>query len=216
MAAPVLTLSTASSPASSNSYVPDSQSQPTAHAPHHHREHSQPINAMAALSRNASVISSDSSSSSSSSILPPIRPARPPRTFSNHSQSTARARSPPSNGYPRSPTTPTRLPAALLPRALSPDANVLSGPSTPVGSRPPSRGPGGRPQPIRSRSDSGSAVHQKGITETDFEFGDILGSGSYSSVSFCPSHTHLRFTYTLPGDVGAQSIEWQSLCCQDH
>ncbi|KAG8908412.1 pkb-activating kinase-like protein [Tulasnella sp. 403] len=175
MAAPVLTLSSASSSSSSNAYIANQTGQSS--------ESQQHATILATLSRNASVISTSSSSSSSSSIVPPVRP-RPLRTFSNHSASTARARSP-NNGHPRSPTTPTRgIPAAYLPRSLSPPADRLApmagfgGAGSPVSSRPGSRH-ASRPPNDRSRSNSSI---QRGITAADFEFGDVLGSGSYSSV----------------------------------
>ncbi|KAG9046478.1 pkb-activating kinase-like protein [Tulasnella sp. UAMH 9824] len=190
MSAPVLTLSSASSPSSSSPYISSSSNQGTPPTNHHNLDPDHhPLHALVALSRNASVISTSSSSSSSSSVTAPVRP-RPIRTFSRDSTSTARARSPPHAGYPRSPTTPTRgtpIPAAYLPRALSPDPlRPGTSPPTPTASRPASRT--GSRQPSRApnnRSRSNSTVQlqqQRALTADDFDFGEILGTGSYSSV----------------------------------
>ncbi|KAG9018592.1 pkb-activating kinase-like protein [Tulasnella sp. 427] len=195
MSAPVLTLSTASSPASSSPYLSSSNQGTPSHSTAHHHPNidpdRHPLHALATLSRNASVISTSSSSSSSSSITPPVVRPRPIRTFSRDSTTTARARSPPHNGYPRSPTTPTRsvpISAAYLPRALSPDPlRPGTSPPTPTASRPASRAGSRQPsRPPNSRSRSNSNVvqqqQQRALTADDFDFGEILGSGSYSSV----------------------------------
>ncbi|KIO22251.1 hypothetical protein M407DRAFT_79414, partial [Tulasnella calospora MUT 4182] len=196
MSAPVLTLSTASSPSSSSPYISSNQGTP----PHNHHnldpDH-HPLHALVALSRNASVISTSSSSSSSSSVTAPVKP-RPIRTFSRDSITTARARSPPYSGYPRSPTTPTRgtpIPAAYLPRALSPDPlRPGTSPPTPAASRPASRA--GSRQPSRApnnRSRSNSTVQlqqQRALTADDFDFGEMLGTGSYSSVMAAVNRTN--------------------------
>lgn len=112
---------------------------------------------LADLSRNASVISSSSSSSSTTSLVLPVRP-RPIRTFSS-------------------------------PRSRSP-----GGPPTPKASRPPAyitRELGIADQPIdspagRSRANSKSKSRSSSVngrlSADDFEFGDILGEGSYSTV----------------------------------
>ena len=114
---------------------------------------------LADLSRNASVLSSSSSSSSTTSLVLPVRP-RPIRTFSS-------------------------------PRSRSP-----GGPSTPKASRPPAyitRELGIAEQPLdspanRSRANSKSKSRSSSangrLSADDFEFGDILGEGSYSTVSF--------------------------------
>lgn len=196
MSAPVLTLSTASSPSSSSPYISSSNQGTPPHARHNLDPDHHPLHALSALSRNASVISTSSSSSSSSSVTAPVRP-RPIRTFSRDSTTTARARSPPYNGYPRSPTTPTRstpIPAAYLPRALSPDPlRPGTSPPTPTASRPASRaGSRQHSRPPNNRSRSNSTVQlqqQRALTADDFDFGEILGTGSYSSVSlFCYLH----------------------------
>ncbi|KAG8903858.1 pkb-activating kinase-like protein, partial [Tulasnella sp. 417] len=190
MSAPVLTLSTASSPSSSSPYISSSNQGTPPHNHHNLDPDHHPLHALVALSRNASVISTSSSSSSSSSVTAPVRP-RPIRTFSRDSTTTARARSPPHAGYPRSPTTPTRgtpIPAAYLPRALSPDPlRPGTSPPTPTASRPASRA--GSRQPSRApnnRSRSNSTVQlqlqQRALTADDFDFGEMLGTGSYSSV----------------------------------
>lgn len=177
--APVLTLSTASR---SNVFISSSSTPQQPSTPDAHNAH---INALVALSRNASVISSSSSSSSSSSLAPPRRP-HPPRTFSKDSDTTTRPPMSPSlaAAQPRSPTTPTRMsaiPAAYLPRALSPDGAPIrlgaNGLPSPAPSRPASR------QASRARSRSNSAAAQRVISADDFEFGEVLGSGAYSSVS---------------------------------
>lgn len=217
MSAPVLTLSTASSPASSSPYISSSSNQGTPPTNQHNLDPDHhPLHALVALSRNASVISTSSSSSSSSSVTAPVRP-RPIRTFSRDSTSTARARSPPHAGYPRSPTTPTRgtpIPAAYLPRALSPDPlRPGTSPPTPTASRPASRT--GSRQPSRApnnRSRSNSTVQlqqQRALTADDFDFGEILGTGSYSSVSFTRLHFPFLFLCLCP-QTGIRACERES------
>ncbi|KAG8957050.1 pkb-activating kinase-like protein [Tulasnella sp. 419] len=144
--------------------------------------HSAHILSLATLSRNASVISTSSSSSSSSLVpTPPVRP-RPLRTFSNHSNATQRARS------PHSPTSPrgSRIPVAYLSRYDRDSPDYDSRPGSAAGALSPSSrattpvAPGSRtPNNARSRSNT---APRRGVTTDDFEFGDILGSGSYSSV----------------------------------
>lgn len=124
---------------------------------------------LADLSRNASVISSSSSSSSTTdlTVQTPVRP-RPARTFSSP-QKPMRSRS------PQSPRTPTRgsRPPAYLAREMgitedSEDrATELRAPTTQQ-----SRGPS------RSRN---SSVNGR-IGADDFDFGRVLGEGSYSTV----------------------------------
>ncbi|KAG8993622.1 pkb-activating kinase-like protein [Tulasnella sp. JGI-2019a] len=178
-AAPILTLSTASQ---SSVFIPTSPPPPS--TPDAHSAH---INALVALSRNASVISSSSSSSSSSSLVPPPRRPHPPRTFSRDSDTTARSRSPAVPTSPRTPTTPaatrsTSISAAYLPRALSPDGPTRLGPnglSSPGPSRPGSRAGSRPPSGAKSRN---ASVAQRAISADDFDFGEVLGSGAYASV----------------------------------
>ncbi|EIN11732.1 kinase-like protein [Punctularia strigosozonata HHB-11173 SS5] len=115
---------------------------------------------LADLSRNASVISSSSSSSSTSSLHPLTPPQRPIRTFSS-----PRSRSPP--------TTPTgSRPPPFLRNGLNDAAASMVGTSPPR-TRAQSRVRG-------SRNNSASARP----SAADFEFGDILGEGSYSTVMY--------------------------------
>ncbi|KZS98380.1 kinase-like protein [Sistotremastrum niveocremeum HHB9708] len=135
-------------------------------SPPHLSPTSSSYNALAALSRNASVISSSSSSSSSSSILPsPLRgPLRPLRAFSPPNRSRSRD--------PQSPTTPraTSRPPAYLARelGLSREENTSPLPSEPSG-------------PLKTRSRQSSIGGAK-FTANDFTFGEVLGDGSYSTV----------------------------------
>ncbi|KAH9961494.1 kinase-like domain-containing protein [Russula dissimulans] len=111
---------------------------------------------LADLSRNASVISS-SSSSSTTSLIVPIRP-RPIRTFSS-----PRSRSP---GGP--PTPKASRPPAYITRELGladQSLNALAGRSR-----------------ANSKSKSRSSSANGHLSAEDFEFGDILGEGSYSTV----------------------------------
>ena len=112
---------------------------------------------LADLSRNASVISSESSSSSTTSLLLPVRP-RPIRTFSS-----PRSRSP---GGP--PTPKASRPPAYITRELGiavQHVDVLSGRSR-----------------ANSKSKSRSNSANGRLSAEDFEFGDVLGEGSYSTV----------------------------------
>ncbi|EMD33614.1 hypothetical protein CERSUDRAFT_56613, partial [Gelatoporia subvermispora B] len=119
---------------------------------------------LAELSRNASVISSSSSSSSTSDLTiqtPPTRP-RPLRTFSSP-RTHVRSRS------PQSPTTPRgSRPPAYLARELG----LAADDNEPR--RPP---PASRTQ-SKSRNNSLNAR----TSPDDFEFGRVLGEGSYSEV----------------------------------
>lgn len=112
---------------------------------------------LADLSRNASVISSESSSSSSTSLVLPVRP-RPIRTFSS-----PRSRSP---GGP--PTPKASRPPAYITRELGlsdQHVDALSGRSR-----------------ANSKSKSRSNSANGRLSAEDFEFGDVLGEGSYSTV----------------------------------
>jgi hypothetical protein len=116
---------------------------------------------LADLSRNASVISSSSSSSSTTSLVLPIRP-RPIRTFSS-----PRSRSP---GGP--PTPKASRPPAYITRELGiadQSLDLLSGRSR-----------------ANSKSKSRSSSANGRLSADDFEFGDVLGEGSYSTVRLMP------------------------------
>ena len=136
-----------------------------------HPQDAQPT--LADLSRNASVISSSSSSSSTSdlTVQTPVRP-RPIRTFTSPQRKTVRSRS------PQSPQTPRNSkPPAYLARELGiPDDSE----DKPTELRPPAP-PRGQP---RSRN---SSVNGR-ISADDFEFGRVLGEGSYSTVSPISGH----------------------------
>ncbi|TFK54040.1 kinase-like protein [Heliocybe sulcata] len=123
---------------------------------------------LADLSRNASVISSSSSSSSTSSLILNTPRPRPIRTFSS-----PRSRSPGTPPTPRATRPPAYLTKELglddaeVERQLTRDVNLgLRG----AGSRAASRVRG-------SRNSSASRV-----SAVDFQFGEILGEGSYSTV----------------------------------
>lgn len=122
------------------------------------------------LSRNASVISSSSSSSSTSdlTIQTPVRP-RPIRTFSSPQRS-MRSRSPASPRTPRGSRAPAYL-ARELGIAETEDADDQPSELRPMPAAP-SRG--------QSRSRN-SSVNGR-LCSDDFEFGRILGEGSYSTV----------------------------------
>lgn len=139
----------------------------------HERKHS-----LADLSRNASVISTGSSDSAPEPLLltPPRRP-RPIRTFSS-----------PRSQSPSGPTTPrTTRPPAYMTRelGLSPDEPT---PSAPLLLQPQhdTRSNHERRQRASSKSKSrpGSVARP---SRDDFEFGDILGEGSYSTVRRFPT-----------------------------
>lgn len=133
---------------------------------------------LADLSRNASVISSSSSSSSTSS--PPLARPRPLRTFSP-----PRSKSRDGPPTPRSPKPP-----AYLARELG------------LGSydRPPSQLDWSNNAKARSKSRTKSRNSSLGLRlqASDFEFGDILGEGSYSTVneSFTYQSIFLMFFLT--------------------
>src|SRR6266702_661980 len=115
---------------------------------------------LADLSRNASVISSSSSSSSTTSLVLPVRP-RALRTFSS-----PRSRSP---GGP--PTPKASRPPAYITRELG------------IADQPLDSSPAGRSR-ANSKSKSRSSSANGRLSADDFEFGDILGEGSYSTVRF--------------------------------
>ena len=125
---------------------------------------------LADLSRNASVIST-SSSSSSSSLVMPVRP-RPIRTFSS-----------PRSRSPHPPSTPR---ASRPPQYLSKELGIPDPDEDPRHS--PSRGVGSRAQ-SRTRSRTNSVNGRFGAD--DFNFGDILGEGSYSTVRNMPRHNRV-------------------------
>ncbi|KZT65974.1 kinase-like protein [Daedalea quercina L-15889] len=131
---------------------------------------------LADLSRNASVISSSSSSSSTSDLTlqTPVRP-RPMRTFSSpRTGMRSRTRSPQSPSTPRS-----SRPPAYLARELGLADERDDGPSE---LRPPSsRNP--------SQSRNSSVNGRVATTADDFEFGRVLGEGSYSTVMLAKHRT---------------------------
>jgi 3-phosphoinositide dependent protein kinase-1 len=133
---------------------------------------------LAELSRNASVISSSSESEFAPDADDDEQAARPPRAPA------------------------LRLGPAALERPTSPSA-LSAGPATPRSARPPpvhlrddtggaSVGPSVPPSPQRSRAASrvragrsasaNGGERSKGVSYADFEFGDVLGEGSYSTV----------------------------------
>ncbi|KAF8494664.1 kinase-like protein [Russula emetica] len=126
---------------------------------------------LADLSRNASVISSSSSSSSTTSLVLPVRP-RPVRAFSS-----PRSRSP---GGP--PTPKASRPPAYITRELGiadQPYDMLSGRSR-----------------ANSKSKSRSSSANGRLSAEDFEFGDILGEGSYSTVMH-GTHSATRQEYAI-------------------
>lgn len=122
---------------------------------------------LADLSRNASVISTSSSSSSSSSFVMPIRP-RPIRTFSS-----------PRSRSPNAPATPR---ASRPPHYLSKELGLPDPPEDPRHSPP---------RAIQSRAQSNTRSRANSLNgkfgADDFNFGDILGEGSYSTVRDAPA-----------------------------
>jgi 3-phosphoinositide dependent protein kinase-1 len=124
---------------------------------------------LADLSRNTSVISSGSSSSSASSLVlkTPPRP-RPVRNFSS-----------PRSRSPHSPATPR---ASRPPPYLSKELGLLEDPSDRLYDLKPatsSRVQSRAQSKTRSRN---SSVNGR-VSADDFQLGDTLGEGSYSSVS---------------------------------
>jgi hypothetical protein len=130
---------------------------------------------LAELSRNASVISSSSSSSSTSSIHLHNRPARPApapiRTYAH-----ARSVSPSGPATPRIAARPPPPPAYLRRElGFAPDDQTSPTHHSPPRTRAQSRVRGSRNSSANGR-----------VSVQDFEFGDILGEGSYSTVSLPP------------------------------
>ncbi|THH20791.1 hypothetical protein EW146_g648 [Bondarzewia mesenterica] len=119
-----------------------------------------PHASLADLSRNASVISSSSSSGSASSLLLNTPRPRPIRTFSS-----PRSRSPAVPTTPRS----TRPPAYLARELGLPD-------------EPPELLHQQHTARAQSKSKSRSSSVNGRLSAEDFEFGEILGEGSYSTV----------------------------------
>ena len=114
---------------------------------------------LADLSRNASVISSSSSGSASSLLLKTPRP-RPIRTFSS-----------PRSRSPGGPTTPrASRPPAYLTRELG------------FAEEPPEFLPHRQSARAQSNSKSRSSSANGRLSAEDFEFGEVLGEGSYSTV----------------------------------
>ncbi|KZV76288.1 kinase-like protein [Peniophora sp. CONT] len=136
--------------------------------PGHERPHT-----LADLSRNASVISNGSSDSAPEPLLltPPRRP-RPIRTFSS-----------PRSQSPSGPTTPrTSRPPAYMTRELGMlDEQPQQSQLPPIAQQHDIRTNHERRQRASSKSKSrpGSVARP---SRDDFEFGDILGEGSYSTV----------------------------------
>lgn len=126
---------------------------------------------LADLSRNASVISSSSSSSSTSDLTlqTPVRP-RPLRTFSSP-RTAVRSRSPQSPSTPRSSRPPAYLAREL---GLSDERDDEPSDLRPPTSRTRSRS--------RNTSRNSSVNGRVATTADDFEFGRVLGEGSYSTV----------------------------------
>lgn len=126
----------------------------------------QPTPTLADLSRNASVISSGSSSSSASSLVlkTPPRP-RPVRTFSS-----------PRSRSPHSPATPRPRPLPYLAKELVPEdpSDSLYDLKPTTSSRVQSR--------AQSKAGSRNSSVNGRFTADDFQLGDTLGEGSYSSV----------------------------------
>lgn len=122
---------------------------------------------LADLSRNASVISSSSSSSSTSdlTIQTPVRP-RPTRNFTSPQRKTVRSRS------PQSPQTPR---GSRPPQYLARELGIADGADDRTGELRP-------PPPLRGPSRSRQSSVNGRISADDFEFGRVLGEGSYSTV----------------------------------
>ena len=126
---------------------------------------------LADLSRNASVISSSSSGSASSLLLKTPRP-RPIRTFSS-----------PRSRSPGGPTTPrASRPPAYLTRELG------------FAEEPPEFLPHRQSARAQSNSKSRSSSANGRLSAEDFEFGEVLGEGSYSTVRLPLLSTPLVFS----------------------
>ncbi|KAI0789096.1 kinase-like domain-containing protein [Abortiporus biennis] len=135
---------------------------------------------LADLSRNASVISSSSSSSSTSDLtVHNPAPPRAIRTFSSPSKRPLRSRSPQSPSTPRGSKPPVYL-ARELGMASDDD-------DRPTELRPPT-------SRTQSRSRNSSVNGRSMSSPADFEFGRILGEGSYSTVMLAKNiHTGQEF-----------------------
>ncbi|ETW80952.1 hypothetical protein HETIRDRAFT_319474, partial [Heterobasidion irregulare TC 32-1] len=128
---------------------------------------------LADLSRNASVISSSSSGSASSLLLKTPRP-RPIRTFSS-----------PRSRSPGGPTTPrASRPPAYLTRELG------------FAEEPPEFLPHRQSARAQSKSKSRSSSANGRLSAEDFEFGEVLGEGSYSTVLHV-THRATRQEYAI-------------------
>jgi len=126
---------------------------------------------LADLSRNASVISSSSSDSMSSLILNNSRP-RPARTFSS-----------PRATSPQVASRNTSRPPSYLTGGLGRRDDHLNGTSA----ADTTRGAAGARSQSRNRSINGRFSAQ------DFEFGEELGEGSYSTVRPCVSQSRVMY-----------------------
>jgi hypothetical protein len=145
---------------------------------------------LADLSRNASVLSSSSSSSSTTSLVLPVRP-RPTRTFSS-----PRSRSP---GGP--PTPKASRPPAYITRELGIAEQPLDSPA-------------GRSR-ANSKSKSRSSSANGRLSADDFEFGDILGEGSYSTVRSLSFISHcLAYVPPIAGDTRHTPCNETRICHQ--
>ncbi|KAI0062841.1 kinase-like protein [Artomyces pyxidatus] len=129
---------------------------------------------LADLSRNASVISSSSSSSSTSSLVKTPRP-RPIRTFSS-----------PRSRSPGGPTTPR---ASRPPAYITKELGLAEEPPPDDARRRQSSR-----APSKSKSRNSSVNGRLGAE--DFEFGEILGEGSYSTVLHV-THRATRQEYAI-------------------
>ncbi|CAL1706788.1 unnamed protein product [Somion occarium] len=131
---------------------------------------SQHAPSLADLSRNASVISSSSSSSSvcDLTLQTPTRP-RPIRTFSSPHRP-LRSRSPQSPSTPRGSKPPAYLAREL---GIEEDSEDRATELKPTELKPPAS---------RAQSRSRNSSVNGRISANDFEFGRVLGEGSYSEV----------------------------------
>jgi 3-phosphoinositide dependent protein kinase-1 len=120
---------------------------------------------LADLSRNASVISSSSSSDSMSSLILNTPRPRPARNFSS-----------PRTRSPQSASRNTSRPPTYLTGGLGRRDDLPSISSTTE------RGAAGARSQSRNRSVNGR------VSAQDYEFGEELGEGSYSTVRQCMHH----------------------------
>jgi 3-phosphoinositide dependent protein kinase-1 len=165
------------------------------------------LNLLSSLSRNTSVISSSSSSSSSSSIV--LAPPRPLRSFSGQSHGsrsphndsrTRRPHSPPSPHTPRPPNYLQRQlgladpPEVALPPAALPDSSGI-----------PTLLPNIAPTHLQPTRIVSSNAVKRVYSADDFEFGDVLGEGSYSTVRLISIRSH-RISPIRPTRVQVLSV----------